>query len=200
MLFTKSEIEDKRQKIASRKWFITVFLYLILIPMLIYNIFMISQTIIKPQNTPSILGYKSFTIISGSMQPAINLGDMIVLKSVDENEIKNGDIISFKKGDSIITHRVIEIDFDENGEKQFITKGDYNNSKDIGIVKYPEIEGKIIKTIPYVGKLALAMQDKTSVVVVISIFIVYLLFRLKKERKAELRNSKRLAYSKKKMA
>lgn len=197
MLFTKSEIENKRKKIANRKRIIVIILYMILIPILVYNLFMISQTIIKPKDTPSIFGYKTFVIISGSMQPDIKIGDMVIVKKETEENIGMGDIISFKKGESIITHRIVEVALNNDGEKEFITKGDFNNAKDAGVVKYDEIEGKLVKNIPYVGKISLMMQNQIIIVALISVLILYLFFRLKDEKKTEIRNAKRLAYSNK---
>ena len=79
---------------------------------------------------PNILGFYGFKISTGSMEPAINTGDYLVSTKVTSDTIKVNDIITFTDEDTIITHRVSNIIVSEDGKKQFITKGDANNTED----------------------------------------------------------------------
>ena len=76
-----------------------------------------------------LIGYQCFTVISGSMAPKYNVGDLIYVKDVDVNTIQVGDDITFLLNDEldIATHRVVRIDTEK---QQFYTKGLTNNTID----------------------------------------------------------------------
>src|SRR5688572_3055096 len=66
--------------------------------------------------------YRSFLVQSGSMEPSIMTGDIIVIK--EQQEYMKSDSITFKTEDGrVVTHRIVEV-IEENGEKTFVTKGD----------------------------------------------------------------------------
>ena len=111
---------------------------------------MIFQAVLKPNKTPSFFGIKSFVIVSGSMKPRLNLGDMVFVKEVTIEELNKNDIISYKDENSIVTHRIKDIEI-VDGIKYFITKGDNNNTKDNCEVSINDIEGKLIFSIPLIG-------------------------------------------------
>ena len=93
--------------------------------------------------------YSLSSIASNSMYPAIKKGDAIILRKLNEkekDELKIGDIIAFKEGSYIITHRIIEI-----GDGYYITKGDNNNIQDTNKRTRNDIVGKIVAKIPYIG-------------------------------------------------
>lgn len=94
-------------------------------------------------------------ILTGSMEPLIMPGDMILIKKVsDQEEAENyqvGDVINFKRDDINITHRIIEVLIDNSGNYSFRTKGDNNVSEDEDIVELTEINGKQVFTIPKIG-------------------------------------------------
>lgn len=86
-------------------------------------------------NTPSFFGHSVFRVSSGSMKPAYEVGDVIVVKEVDPMTLKVGDVCTYNgtSGDfagKIVTHRVVKAPFEENGEYYIITKGDANKFED----------------------------------------------------------------------
>lgn len=92
------------------------------------------------------------TVLSGSMSPAVNPGDVVVISNVNPDEIKVNDIITFKKDDKFIfTHRIVEVK--KENPVQFRTKGDANEEADAGFVTSEEVLGKVILTIPKLGYL-----------------------------------------------
>lgn len=101
----------------------------------IYNF--VSVKVLNKSYT-NIFGYTFFEIVSGSMSPTIEKGDMIFVKL--DTDYKVGDIVSFKDNDSIITHRIIE-----KNDNYYVTQGDANNVADKPI-KEDQIIGKTIKT------------------------------------------------------
>ncbi len=93
--------------------------------------------------------YQSFLVQSGSMEPAIMTGDVIVIKSVNTYQIN--DVITFtNNSDKVVTHRIIEVN-DNNGEKTFNTKGDANRSGDDDAIAPSQVIGKVIMVIPRLG-------------------------------------------------
>ena len=79
-------------------------------------------------NKISIFNYRMFTVISGSMKPKYDIGDVLIAKWVEPSKIKVGDTISYSgtKGDfsgKVITHQVIKIEKDTKGEYIFHAKG-----------------------------------------------------------------------------
>ena len=86
--------------------------------------------------TPTVFGYSIQRVSSGSMIPALEVGDIILSKTTDDpNEINTDDIITFKGGQSFsfknVTHRVVVAPHEvENGKYVLITKGDANESAD----------------------------------------------------------------------
>ena len=91
MIYTIEEIEENQRKQKKRSKKIRIIVYIILIPILICNIILIIQSAIQPKETPELVGIKSYVIISGSMQPELNIGDIVIVKKVED--LQEGDII-----------------------------------------------------------------------------------------------------------
>ena len=163
MIYTIEEIEENQRKQKKRSKKIRIIVYIILIPILICNIILIIQSAIQPKETPELVGIKSYVIISGSMQPELNIGDIVIVKKVED--LQEGDIISFRQGQSVITHRINKI-MDENGEIVYQTKGDNNNIEDSGTITDSVIEGKVIYKIPKLGKISLFLQNKIILIII----------------------------------
>lgn len=94
-------------------------------------------------------------ILTGSMEPLIYPGDIVLIEKFSSEEdiynLKENDIINFKREEINITHRIIEIKSDEAGNLSFITKGDNNKSEDPWLVLPNDLNGSIKKTLPKVG-------------------------------------------------
>ena len=83
---------------------------------------------------------------SNSMIPILNEGTTGVgIKPKSEKDIHIGDIISFKQGDDLIVHRVVEKGIDKEGFF-FITKGD-NNDIDDGKIRFSQIDSVLVAII-----------------------------------------------------
>ena len=96
--------------------------------------------------TSLILGIRSFDVLTGSMEPAVHVGSMIF--TAPQFSYKSGDIITFKRGDITITHRIVGME-----KNQYLTKGDANKSEDPQHVLTSDVIGRNVLTIPYFGKL-----------------------------------------------
>lgn len=111
--------------------------------------------------TSGLFTYQALTIGSGSMSPAIEKGDVIVLKSMKNEEarkIKKGDVLVYNHDNKIIVHRVIKKS--NNGETiSFKTKGDYNNTKDSWTVKQEDVIGIVKIRIRWIGMPTVALNE-----------------------------------------
>ncbi len=97
----------------------------------------------------SIAGYSLFRVVTGSMEPEVPVGSLLVSKSVDIDEIQVGDIINFRAQESgmlgmVITHRVIQRYEDEEGNILLETKGDANRYADGYLVEDVNLIGKTV--------------------------------------------------------
>lgn len=99
-----------------------------------------------------IWGYQFYNILTGSMEPTIPTGSVVVVKQVDPEEIQVNDVITFGSvaGNNLTTHRVIEI-YNTSDEVLFQTKGDANDVKDPIRVGEKYLIGKVIFHIQYLG-------------------------------------------------
>lgn len=155
-------------------------LCVILIPILLINLTLIAKSYINKDEVPSIGGKFPLIVLTDSMHPIIDSGDLIICDKVDPADIQERDIISFfdpaSKSNSIVTHRVIEI-IEEDGKLLFRTRGDYNNAEDKLFVPAENVVGVYKTRIAGVGHIAMFMQSTTGlilcVVLPIFLFIAY---------------------------
>lgn len=153
-------------------------------------------------NELSFLNYRMFTVVSGSMVPKYEIGDVLLAKEIKPEKIERGDAVSYlgNKGqfkDKVVTHEVIEIEVDENGKYWFYTKGVANLSVD-PIVGEDQIYGVIVgkmNLLTFVYKLV-AKPTGMLIFVIIPLFYVigseflgFLLDR-EEERRAKLKGEK----------
>ena len=131
----------------------------------------VSKLILKSP-VPSVLGYASLTVETGSMGGTIEIGDMIIIKK--QKEYKVGDIVTYlHDGDTIpTTHRIIN--YNEDGS--FVTRGDSNNTQDPEPVSKDIIVGKVIKIIPNAGIFATWLQTEGWIYIVACLAILCLGF------------------------
>lgn len=116
---------------------------------------------------------KMFTVLSGSMEPSIHVGSVVVIKPVSNYKI--GDVITFGKTDIPTTHRIAEMKVVE-GEMVYQTKGDANDSPDGEEVNAKDIRGKVMFSIPWFGYVVDFVKKPMGLMVVIivpSVIIVY---------------------------
>ena len=131
---------------------------------------------------PNLLGYKTFVVTSGSMEPLYPIGSLIYVKNVPTDEIKINDAITFYMENSLIiaTHQVYEID--ENNE-QFRTQG-INNKDDQGNiihdavpVKFSSVIGKPVFCINYLGYINRLITTPPGIYIVsMGTFIIILIY------------------------
>ena len=132
------------------------------------------------------------TVMSGSMKPTLNEGDIIIVKYMHPGEIQNGDIIVFwaKSWGALdpgtpVVHRVTDIQYSDGYYYQ--TKGDNNAGYD-PYTAHVNVIGKVIQTLPYLGILAYYVNTAGGVWLIyllIGVTIIALIYLIIKEDNEE---------------
>ena len=130
---------------------------------------------------PEMFGMSAMVVVSGSMEPEIPVGSVILVKKCEPADVAEGDIISFYSRDESIrgqinTHRVIGIE-ELDGQYQFETKGDANVSSDAVAVLGEDLIGRVIGISSIFGKLAKIVSSRLGklLVIVVSLAIIFAL-------------------------
>lgn len=115
-----------------------------------------------------IFGYQLKTVLSGSMEPDIQTGSIIAIKSINEKASQNlqiNDVITFSNPDNqLITHRIVDVTSNDSGVF-YTTKGDNNNTADIAPVSPDNIVGQYQGfTIPFIGYLIQFAQSPNGII------------------------------------
>ena len=170
------------------KKIISILVVIILIPILFVSVVILANSYIHPNEVPSFFGWKPFIVLSGSMETEIYSGDVAVVKEVNVDELKENDIIAFKTGEIVVTHRIEKV-IEENGQMKYITKGDNNKTEDNGYVLPEQVEGKYQFKVSRLGNLAMFAQTPTGIVVCLSIpFICLVLMQITESKKNKQQN------------
>ena len=104
-----------------------------------------------------LVGLNTYVVLSGSMEPTYHTGSLLYVKSVDPQDLRVGDPITFMLNeDTVATHRIIEIlpDEEDSSVLRFRTKGDANQAADGELVYYKNVVGTPVFSIPYLGYVA----------------------------------------------
>ena len=139
-----------------------VVLFVILIFFILLNIL--------SMNNKSLVGFRIYRVISGSMQPALQIGDVIIIKKA--NNYAEKDIITYDNGLTTITHRIKSINGDE-----IITEGDANDAPDKPITK-DRILGKYFFRISTFSVFSIMLTGKTIYLIMVLVLFAILLFAI----------------------
>ncbi|MDD2955438.1 MAG: signal peptidase I [Oscillospiraceae bacterium] len=119
---------------------------------------------------PRAVGWKPFSVLSGSMEPVYPVGSLIYVKSVPAQEIQVGDVITFAISEKMaVTHRVTAID---EARQRFVTKGDANDVEDLSPVSFQNLIGRPVFSIPALGYVSGFLETARGKIVAISAFLV----------------------------
>ncbi len=140
---------------------------------------------------PRMVGYETANVVSGSMEPAIPVGSLVMAKA-ENNELHEAEyVIMFVHGSGVtdntgsdyISHRVVSNDVIA---REVITKGDANEKEDLAPIPYYQIVGKVQIHIPFVGNLLQQLNTMTGkiyaiVLVVIGLVLIIVGSKLKRK-------------------
>ena len=132
------------------------------------------------------------TVQSGSMEPDIKVGDVVVSVKTNPRTISVGDVITYRYDDDrdpnrCFTHRVVEIVELENEGRTFQTKGDANEDLDKRLVKMDEVIGRVSFVVPFLGHFGNFARSIFGYIIfillpalLIIVFEIYKIFNIKK--------------------
>ena len=133
-----------------------------------------------------LIGIRPYAVKTGSMEPAIHQGSLCFINhNTPFEEVSTGQVIAFKTGEMLVTHRVTKVD-----EDGITTKGDANNTEDVAKVTRENYIGKNEAVIPYFGNIPLYVKTFSGKCVVIGAFSAFLLTGLLYDKIAAWVNKK----------
>lgn len=144
-----------------------------------------------------LLGYRVFTVISGSMEPTFRVGDLIYVMKADPKDIEVGTPITFVLNEDLVvaTHRVVSVDYEN---QHFYTKGDANETPDSAPVHFNNVIGVPRFRIPLLGYVSDFIQHPPGTYITIAVGVVLIgavflpdLFGNKKKGEAEDKDSEK---------
>lgn len=139
---------------------------LVLVAVLIgVSIYSINAARLSGNRFPMSLGFGASVVLSGSMEPSLSVGDLLIVVPTDELSV--GDVVVYTSSGAAIVHRIIEIDT-ESGTA--VTRGDANNASDDPI-PLTAIKGKVVYAIPLLGYAVEAIKTPVATVVLIALAI-----------------------------
>ena len=149
---------------------LTIIVTALLVIIAVYNLYNFIELKVLKKDIATINGYATLEVVSGSMEPTIKIGDMIVINTKGK-DYKVDDIITFyDENDSFVTHRIIEINDDK-----IITQGDANDSKDSPIVK-DKIVGKYVKKINGLGFVLKTLKNPVALIMIMVVGVLACIF------------------------
>lgn len=138
--------------------------------------------------TDIVSGYRSFVVVSGSMQPAINIGSIVFTGK--KNTYQKNDIVAFNNSvNQVVTHRIIDKATISKGTF-YELKGDANNTPDNDPVAEKSIIGAVAMSVPHLGKLIQMLKTPHGfigfVIAPSALFIIWELWNIKRELEKEI--------------
>lgn len=127
------------------------------------NIYHINAANLVGNKLPMPFGYGMAVVLSGSMEPTYSINDLIVVKEIEEYQI--GDIVVFQDVYDLVVHRIVAISGDE-----IQTQGDANNMMDEPVM-VSTIKGKVILSVPAIGKIVNMLKHPAAIVVLLALAI-----------------------------
>jgi signal peptidase I len=177
------------ERLWRNEYFETIIMLIIVIA-LVFGLWFGSEVLLGTQ-------YPALAVASGSMcmvqhmacdgwshpfNRTLHVGDLIIIQAVDPKTIKVGldpigDIIVFRRGDELIVHRAIQNETIGN-DTCYITKGDANSIRDPNPVPEEDVVGRLVLRIPWIGHLALFMQDSLAIYLIWAIVVLLIIVEL----------------------
>ncbi len=168
----------------------SVLVYLLAIGMIVAALFFAADR--NPQK--SLFGFRYYTILTPSMSPTYDVGDMVFVKLMNADSINVGDVITFNpssESDAYLTHRVAEKinDYEGTGVTCFRTKGDANDSEDSFLIDESRVIGAVSFSVPKLGYVFRFVQLRwyfvAALIVLIGVFLHLIKMYFSSERKDE---------------
>ena len=115
----------------------------------------ISAVVTATVLVPRVAGATPYTILTGSMRPSMPPGTLVVVRPVEADDVRVGDVLTYqlRSGDpEVVTHRVVSVGVDGDGDRVFRTQGDANDIADEAWVKPVQVKGVLWYDVPHLGR------------------------------------------------
>ena len=144
------------------------------------NVFILNARHLTGNAVPTPFGYGASVVLSGSMEPTLSVGDLLIVQAQENYEV--GDIVVYQSGKMPVVHRIMELD-----EEMVTTRGDANNTNDepfpVGAIK-----GEVIAVVPGVGQVLWTLKSPVATVIMLVLAVLLVEWSLrsgKDEKEAE---------------
>lgn len=144
----------------------------LLVLVLLFNLALYAKRQKTGEQCPTVFGLGLAVVVSGSMEPEIKVGDLVVIYEKEDYNVR--EVITFEGETKPVTHRIVSKRIDQNGTAWYTTQGDVNNTDD-GEISQDHVIGKIVLVIPAIGDLQGFLQTPLGFLILISIVIVILI-------------------------
>lgn len=173
----EKQILDFQEEKSKAKKIKNILEYVIIVSVILVNVILIFESVSNPNKTPSLFGKKAFVIVSGSMIPEIQIGDIVIVN--ETNKVKVQDVIAFRKDANVIVHRIVK-EMQISGKTMYQTKGDNNNVADAELIEMKNIEGIVVSRIPFIGKILILLYNNIQIVIIFILLFLISRYFIKK--------------------
>ena len=139
------------------------------------NVYLANANSLLGNQFPTPFGYGAAVVLSGSMEPELSMGDLIIV--CESETYKENDVVVFQDRGILVVHRIIAVDGDT-----FVTRGDANNVADEPI-NISAIKGKVLFWIPFVGNIVSLIKTPIGTICIIAVAILLIEIPLRNEKK-----------------
>ncbi len=180
------------------KKILIIILYLLLIPTILFSIFLMFVELGNSDEVPSFFNMDIYIVVSESMSPKININDIILVKKGYSNDqYKEGNIITYLRADGeLITHRIESVT-KVGLLRAYITKGDNNEEIDEFPVTYDQIVGRVVLVMPKLGAVVGLLKNKIFFAMCILFLVLIVIYDRYNRNKILQRKKTREKYNKK---
>lgn len=128
---------------------------------------------------PMPFGYGASVVLSGSMEPEMSVGDLILIR--EDEAYEPGEVVVYQIGNMSVVHRIVSVN-----EEAVVTRGDANNGDDEPI-PLESIKGEVFFTVPGVGYAVRALKSPAGIIVTVlaAVLLVELSFLSERKKKEE---------------
>jgi signal peptidase len=172
-----------------KKLMSTIFNLFLIVVIVVSAVYIVSaaQTQKDPGHLPSVMGFIPLTVVSGSMSPGIQTGDLVIVKE-GNRDIREGDVVTYRLQDFLVTHRVKEIE-EQNTVEVFITQGDANRIPDYKTVDRSQILGKYVFRIPMGGYIRALLQGPFGILLMTGLVWIAIMGKILEMSAAKLKEA-----------
>ena len=143
------------------------------------NLYTWNLSLVSGNTVPMPFGVGAAVVVSGSMEPALSAGDLIIVAEREDYAV--GDVIVFQDGRMAVTHRITAV-----ADDTVTTKGDANNTEDSPIHR-AQIKGKVVAAVPLAGYVVNAIKTPLGTLALLALAVVLMesSFRAEKQKDAD---------------